>query len=118
MMPYDQWFESILVAATDISSKSFQEEAWIVRKSVVSSLDELYLTLMEDHTADLFFATYGARFRDDQIKTWQEFRTVLERYYDSVPVKADLRSVFQDPEWDKVRHSAERFVRAFKGPAP
>jgi hypothetical protein len=73
---------------------------------------------MEDFTADLFFETYGARFREDQLQTWQEFRTALERYFDKAPVKADLRVIFDDPEWDLVRQSAERFVHAFKPSAP
>lgn len=118
MMSYAQWYKAILDAASNISSKSFQEEAWFLRQSVVSSLDELYLTLMEDFTADLFFETYAARFRDDQIKAWQEFRAVLERYYDSVPAAADLRSIFRNPEWDLVRQSARKFVQAFERPAP
>lgn len=113
MMSYDEWLGRILDAARDIASREFQQEAWFAGGKVVSSPSELFLTLMEDYTADLFFETYGQRFTETQLQSWHQLRSNLTKYYDQLPSHPDPSQVFHDPGWDLVRQSAERFVRAF-----
>jgi hypothetical protein len=113
MMSYKQWLDSILDAAQHIASRKYQVEAWFPGGKAVSSPDEVYLTLMEDYTADLFFETYGQTLRSSQIQCWNEFRSQLQNYYDHMPKHTDPRHVLEDPEWDLVRQAAERFLRAF-----
>jgi hypothetical protein len=112
MMSYKEWLACILGAAQDVASRDFQEEAWFPGGKVVSSPNEVYLTLMEDYTADLFFETYGKSFSSSQIRSWNEFRLQLQNYYDKMPRHPDRRVVLDDPEWELVRQAAERFVRA------
>ena len=57
MMPYDQWLGCIVDAARDIASREFQQEAWFPGGKIVPSPVEVYQTLMEDYTFDLFFQT-------------------------------------------------------------
>ncbi len=113
MMSYNVWLDHIIGAAQDIASRDFQEEAWFPGGKVVSSPDEIYQTLMEDSTTDLFFETYGKTFTTSQIQCWNELRSLLEQYYTKMPLRPDPRRVLDDPEWDLVRQAAKRFVRAF-----
>ncbi|MGA2983978.1 MAG: hypothetical protein ABSG32_09195 [Terriglobia bacterium] len=113
MMPYKVWLDDIIDATQDIASRDFQEEAWFPGGKVVSSPDEIYQTLMEDSTPDLFFETYGKTFTTSQLQGWNELRSLLEQYYTQIPLHPDPRRVLDDPEWDLVRQAAKRFVRAF-----
>ena len=113
MISYNDWLSRIISAARDIASHDFQEEAWFPGGKVVSSPDEVYQTLMEDFTFDLFFATYGQRFSAHQLHTADELRSTLQDYYDKLPLHPEPRLVLDDPNWDLVRQAADRFVRAF-----
>ena len=114
-MSYEQWLKCIVDAAGDVASRKFQEESWFPGGTKVSSPDELYLTLIEDCTFDLFFQTYGHTFTEAQEAIWKEFRSRLEQYYDQLPKNPDRLRVLNDPEWDLVRKSAEEFVKLFSG---
>lgn len=113
MMSHDEWLNQIIDAARDIASRDFQEEAWFPGGKVVSSPDEVYQVLIEDVTFDLFFEMYSQKFNAHQIQTAHELRSILQDYYDRLPVHPDPRLVLDDPNWDLVRQSADRFVRAF-----
>lgn len=115
MMSREKWLACIIEAAQNISSRDFQKEAWSPGGRVVSSPEEVYQSLMEDCTFDLFFQTYGKAFSEEQSRSWSELRTRLEEYYDKLPVFPNPHDVLNDPEWDSVRGAAERFVLAFSG---
>jgi hypothetical protein len=115
MMSYEQWLARILEAARDISSPEFQQEAWFPGGKVVSSPREVYHVLIEDYTFDLFFQTYGGRFAEEQIRSANELRSLLEQYYDKMPKHPDPLQVLNDPEWNAVRQAAQRFVQVFIG---
>jgi hypothetical protein len=116
MMSYEMWLNRILDAASNIGSRDFQENAWFAGGSAVSSPNEIYLTLMEDYTFDLFFEMYGKSFTNEQVRNWEALRSRLEAYYDKLPKNPDARCVLDDPEWDIVRQSARSFVDAFPRP--
>jgi hypothetical protein len=115
MMPYKEWRDGILRAAQNIASRQFQEQAWPAGGELVSSPDEVYLALMEDFTADLFFETYSNKFTQDQMRRWKEFRSLLEDYYDKMPRYPDPRAVLEDAGWELVRQAAQRFLQGFEG---
>lgn len=114
-MPYEVWLARIIDAARNISSRAFQKEAWFPGGQVRSSPDDVYLELMEDCTFDLFFRTYSGRFTEHQIRAAKALKSVLQQYYDKLPKHPNPIQVLDDPEWSRVRHAAERFVRDFGG---
>lgn len=118
MMPFEQWLDCILRSASHVASREYQEKAWLPGGTVVSSPEEIYLSLMEDCTSDLFFETYGHRFNGEQLEAWSELRSRLEAYYDKLPRNPDRLRVLRDPEWDLVRESAKKFVLVFQHPSP
>lgn len=114
MLSYKERLDMILRAARDIASKEFQEEAWFPGGKIVLSPDEIYQMLMEGSLPDRFFAEYGKTFTSGQMQVWNDFRSLLERYYDKMPLRPDPRQVLDDPGWDLVRQAAQRFVVAFR----
>jgi hypothetical protein len=115
MMSYEQWFSCILGSVRAIASKEYQEETWKAAGNLMSSPDEVYLALMEDCTADLFFEKYGKNFTEEQMQCWSNLRARLTSYYDKMSLYPDPAQVLTDPEWEVVRQTARRFVRAFNG---
>jgi hypothetical protein len=88
---------------------------WFSGGRFISPPDELYQGLVEDCTFDLFFQTYGARFTKEQLQSAEALKAELERYYDSMPKRPVPQQVLDDPEWHRVRKTAERFVQALGG---
>jgi hypothetical protein len=113
MMSYEQWLARIVEAVRDIASREFQQEGWFPAGKVVSSPDEVYQVLIEDCTFDLFFQTYGSRFTEDQMRSANQLRSILQQYYDRMPKHPDPLQVLSDPQWDAVRQAAQKFVQAF-----
>ncbi len=113
MMSYEQWLNSILEVAKETASREFQQEAWLSGRPSTSSPTEIYNTLFDDYTFDLFYETYSKGFTPPQSTAWNEFKQELETYgekYDEFP---NERVVFDDPDWQLVRDAAEQFVAAF-----
>jgi 8-oxo-dGTP pyrophosphatase MutT (NUDIX family) len=114
MMSHDQWLNSILEVARETASREFQEEAWLSGRPSTSSPTEIYNQLFDDYTFDLFFETYSKNFTPDQLAAWTGFKLELDRYGEKFPEFPSERIVFEDPDWQKVRESAARFVSAFE----
>jgi hypothetical protein len=115
VMSYHEWRPRIIDAARNIASRDFQKEAWFPGGKVVSSPDELYQTIIEDLTFDLFLQRHSHELDARQLQAANELRSILQEYYDSSPRHPDPRFVLDDPKWDLVRHAADRFVAAFNG---
>lgn len=115
MMSYDEWRPRIIDAARNIASRDFQKEAWFPGGKVVSSPDEVYQTIIEDLTFDLFLQTHSHKLGVRQLQAANELRSVLQEYNDNSRRHPDPTFVLNDPRWDLVRHAADRFVAAFNG---
>jgi 8-oxo-dGTP pyrophosphatase MutT (NUDIX family) len=77
MMSYEQWLNSILVVARETASREFQEEAWLSGRPSTSSPTEIYSTLFDDYTFDLFFEMYSNGFTTEQRAAWNWFKAAL-----------------------------------------
>jgi hypothetical protein len=115
MMSHDQWLNSLVTHARHIASREYQEQNWF-RTDVpvgVNWVVEVYENL-DDLTFDLFFEMYSKEFTPAQLTAWVEFKSELEKYDKSLPQYPDVRHVFDDPGWQRVREAAARFVVAFE----
>ena len=114
MMSHDQWLSAIVAHAKRIANREYQEQNWF-RKDVpvaVNWVVEVYENL-DDLTFDLFFEMYSKEFTAEQLTAWVEFKNELEEYDKTLPNYPDVRQVFDDPGWQRVREAAARFVAAF-----
>jgi 8-oxo-dGTP pyrophosphatase MutT (NUDIX family) len=114
MMSHEQWLNSILDVAREAASREFQEEAWLSGRPSTSSPSEIYNQLFDDYTFDLFFETYSKEFTPIQLLAWNDFKVELENYGDKFSEFPNERIVFEDPDWQRVREAASRFVKAFE----
>jgi hypothetical protein len=114
-MSHDEWLNALVTQARQIASREFQEQNWF-REDIpveVNWVNEAYENL-DDLTFDLFFERYSKEFTSDQLAAWVEFKDELERYGKALPKFPDVRQVFDDPGWQRVREAAARFVMAFE----
>jgi hypothetical protein len=116
MMNRDKWTSKIVDVARDIASRDFQERSWFGIGPEVSSPNELYNTLFDDCTLDLFLETYGASLTAQQRIACANLKSQLEQYDEHRHRLDDPRQVLNDPEWQEVRQVAVRFVEAFSNP--
>jgi hypothetical protein len=114
MMNRDEWLARILCSVKHIASREFQERAWLDTGAEISSPEEVYNELFDDYTIDLFFEKYACTLTPDQSAAWRELKSCMERYGEQMPTTPDPRKVLDDPEWQRVRESAVRFVAAFE----
>lgn len=118
MMSYDQWLSSILEVARETASREFQGKAWLSGRPSTSSPSEIYNELFSDYSFDLFFETYQKKFTAKQSSAWTEFKDELEAYLPKIQRCLSDRDVFEDPDWQRVREAAARFVGAFEQKHP
>lgn len=118
MMSHDQWLNSILEVARETASREFQQEAWLSGRPSTSSPTEIYNQLFDDYTFDLFFRIYSKTFSPDQMVAWAGFKQELERFEEKFREFPDDGTVFEDPDWHKVREAAVRFVAVFEEKHP
>ena len=115
MMSYDQWLNSILEVARETASREFQQEAWLSGRPSTSSPTEIYNQLFDDYTFDLFFEKYSKKFTPQQVVAWSGFKQELEKYGNKFSQEfPNEHTVFNDPDWQRVREAAARFVAAFE----
>ena len=119
MMSHDQWLSALVTQARQIASREFQEQNWF-RKDMAVGVNwvvEAYENL-DDLTFDLFFEKYSKEFTQSQLSAWVGFKNELDKYGEGLPNYPDVREVFDDPGWQRVREAAERFVEAFEQKHP
>lgn len=119
MMSHDQWLSALVKQAKQIASREFQEQNWF-RKDIAVGVNwviEAYENL-DDLTFDLFFETYSKDFTTSQLAAWVGFKNELDKYGERLPNYPDVREVFDDPGWQRVREAAARFVDAFEQKQP
>jgi len=114
MMNREEWIVQILDVVEEIASREIQERAWFGIGPEVSSPDEIYNQLFDDNTCDLVFEKYAATFTPQQTVAWNDLRRKLEEYGEESEELDDPHRVVNDPEWQKVRESAARFIMAFE----
>ena len=114
MMSREDWIRQILRVVGEIASRDFQERAWFGIGPEISSPNEIYNSLFDDSTFDLFFEKYAVTLTPRQIKVWNDLKKSLEDYEQDSDKLNDARRVFDDPEWQQVRGAAERFISVFE----
>ncbi|MGA7315694.1 MAG: hypothetical protein WBX22_17155 [Silvibacterium sp.] len=117
MMSYEQWLDALLTVVRHTASREYQEQNWFRTDIGVIWPDEVYNDL-DDLAFDLFFEKYAAGFTPEQVAVWNEFKKLLEKYGEKMPKYPDAGIVFNDPEWQRVREAASRFVTVFEQKHP
>ena len=116
MMSHDFWLNELLGQVRTIASREYQEQNWFRTdmKVGVNWVVEAYNVLFDDLTFDLFFGIYSKNFTPQQMTAWLELKSSLDSYDETQPQYPDERKVFEDPEWQRVREAAGRFVTVFE----
>jgi len=119
MMSHDQWLNALVAHVRQIASRDYQERNWFRTdlRVGVNWVVEAYESL-DDLTFDLFFETYSKDFTSEQLSAWIEFKKEFEKYDKTLPQFPDVREVFEDPKWQRVREAAAQFVAAFEQAHP
>jgi hypothetical protein len=113
MMSYEQWLDYILEIVRAVASREHQEKLWLGPRPEINWVGDLYNDLSEEFFDD-FFKRYSDGFTVEQLTSWDQFKKRFEKYGESLPPYPDPQLVIADPEWQKVREAAARFVAAFE----
>jgi hypothetical protein len=117
MMSYEQWLAYILEIVRAIASREHQEKVWLGPRPEINWVGDLYNDLGEEFFDD-FFKRYSDGFTVEQLTAWNQFKQRFENYGDTLPSYPDPRMVINDPDWQRVREAATRFVTAFEEKHP
>jgi hypothetical protein len=119
MMDFAKWRHAVVDVASQIADAAFQERAWFGRSATeVSSPDELVCQLFDDLQFEQFLSKHASALGCDQEAAGRALVNLLNDYLAQHPEEFDTTSVFHDPEWQRIRDAAARFVRSMKAGDP
>jgi len=112
-MERGDWLKALVEAVHHFASRAYQEKNWFLGNTGVEWADEVFLRL-DDLAFDLFFEKYSHDFTAEQHAAWQAFTNAVASYETKLPRFPDAQVIIDDPEWQRVREVAARFVASFK----
>jgi hypothetical protein len=109
---FETWKKGILDIARRLASRSYQEQSWLGKGPAVSSPEELFNELFDDQIVERFAAVHAADLSAEQQRALRELIDKMNEYGAASPSKLDPATVLRDPQWEGIRNSALRFVKA------
>lgn len=108
------WKKNILEVVSYIADKNYQEKTWFGNsKEAVSSPEELYCTLFDDFIYEDFLNSATIELSSKQRELGWMLAQQMDLYQNNNPEKIDPKEIFNDPSWDEVRKSAQKFLESF-----
>lgn len=123
MIKKNLWIRNILACVQEISSREYQERAWL-RNEVYApcSFEEMMCGLFDDcfirefinEKADEFGLSFEQKAAlSDLVNALDKYGDNPEIYFSSPPLEVDESKILLDPEWLKIRKMAQKVLSAF-----
>jgi hypothetical protein len=116
MLSRQDWLDLIFESVRPIADRDFQEKAWFGKSHAVSSPDEVYCQLFDDHNFELFLETSRATLTPEQVAAWLDLQAKMDLFAKQYGDYLDPYIVFNDPHWKEVQANASAFLVAFNQP--
>jgi len=113
-MKSETWKECVLDVVRRVADRSYQEKAWFGEGDSVSSPEELICEIFDDYMYDEFLKSADIDMTPLQNQLGKELKAKLNEYSDSIGEFTDPEHVLGNPQWEKVRKAAEKFLDSFK----
>jgi hypothetical protein len=81
-MSPEAWKQNILEEASHIADKNYQKKAWFGKGKYISSLDEMYATLVEGFMLEDFLERHADLLTEEQRRLGVIFLHIFDDYYD------------------------------------
>jgi hypothetical protein len=116
----ERWISNLLEVSKLIADRRMQEDKWAAGTwSIWEHPDEMVNTV-DDYVLDGFIEAFPAILSPEQKTSAQRLLDEVNHFCASSPDTLEPAELLSDPNWERVRQSAAKFVTAFSGrwPAP
>ena len=114
----EQWISNLLELATSIADRKMQEEKWAAGTwNIWEHPDEL-LNLTDDYVLEGFVEAFPSVFSSEQESAARRFLNEVDHFCASPSAGLKPAELLSDPTWEKVRQSADEFIKQFAGKWP
>lgn len=114
----EQWISNLLELATCIADRKMQEEKWTAGTWNIWERPDELINSTDDYVLDGFVEAFPSIFSVEQESAARSFRDAVEDFCAAPSLMLEPVQLLTDPNWEKVRQSAEGFLKAFSGKWP
>lgn len=112
------WISNLLEIATSIANRKMQEDKWAAGTwNIWEHPDEMICTV-GDYVLDGFIDAFPTLLSPHQESAARRFRDEVDNFCTAVPGALEPAELLSDQRWERVRQSADEFIRAFAGEWP
>ncbi|HEX6495038.1 MAG TPA: hypothetical protein VF018_06110 [Acidobacteriaceae bacterium] len=117
-IPPERWISNLLEVAASIADRKMQEEKWTAGTWNIWEHPDEMINTTDDYVLDGFIDAFHSLLSPAQESAARRFRDEVNNFCASSPTSLDPAKLLFDPAWERVRQSADEFIKAFAGKWP
>jgi hypothetical protein len=114
----ERWISNLLEVAASIADRKMQEEKWAAGTWNIWEHPDEMMNTVDDYVLDGFIEAFPTLLSPEQESAARHFRDEVDNFCASSVDTLVPAELLSDPNWERVRQSAEGFIRAFSSKWP
>jgi hypothetical protein len=117
-IPPERWISNLLEVATSIADRKMQEEKWAAGTWNIWEHPDEMINTTDDYVLEGFIEAFPSIFSSEQESAARRFRDDVNDFCASSAATLEPDELLFDPGWERVRQSADEFIKEFAGRWP
>ncbi len=117
-IPPELWISNLLEVATSIADRKMQEEKWAAGTWNIWEHPDEMIGKTDDSVLDGFIDAFPSIFSAEQESAARRFRDEVNNFCASPSASLEPAELLLDPNWERLRMSADAFIKHFAGKWP
>jgi hypothetical protein len=114
----ERWISNLLQVANLIADRRMQEDKWAAGTWSIWEYPDEMLNTLDDCVLDGFIDAFPTMLSPEQDSSVRRFRDEVDSFCASSADTLEPPELLLNPNWERVRQSADEFVEAFDGKWP
>jgi hypothetical protein len=114
----ERWVSNLLEIATSIADRRMQEDKWAAGTWNIWEHPDEMVNTVDDHVLDGFIEAFPTILSPEQELSAQRFRDEVDSFCKSSADTLEPAELLSNPNWERVRRSADEFIKQFAGRWP
>jgi hypothetical protein len=117
-IPPEQWISNLLEIATSIADRKMQEEKWAAGTWNIWEHPDEMINTVDVYLLNDFIDAFPSILSSEQKSAARRFRDEVDSFCASSADTLEPAELLLNPNWERVRQSADEFIQQFAGSWP